>query len=134
IGIAWGSGGSYSESLLSMAAMVNIMTDIKAGAEFETASLDDRIVNTGRLFVSMKPSSSLVLRGGVFYSSMTEAISRQGPGFSAGAGYLIGQLTINGAFSWSTLKGDWDYYGYEGLESFTGTSPVISLGAAWEVD
>ncbi|MEN8209928.1 MAG: hypothetical protein ABFR50_11835, partial [Candidatus Fermentibacteria bacterium] len=38
IGIAWSSGGSYSESLLSMAAMVNIMTDIKAGAEFETAS------------------------------------------------------------------------------------------------
>lgn len=130
-GLAWSSGGSFSESQLSMGGTIDFMTDIKMGAELEVASLDERTIYTGRVFGRVKPSSSIVLRGGLYFASATEAISRQGLGFSAGAGYEIGQFTVNGAFSWSPLKGDSDYYGYNGLESFSGTSPVVSLGFAW---
>ena len=130
-GLAWEAEGSFAESRLSIGGAFDFTRDIKMGPEVEVASLDERNVYIGRMFGSVYPSGSMALRGGIFFNSATEAISRQGLGFSLGAGYEIGEFTVNGAFSWSPLKGDRDYYGYSGLESFSGTSSVVSVGIDW---
>ncbi len=134
LGLSWSSPGKYTESILSMGGMVDVTSDITTGTEVEIATMNERNIYTGRVFGKVKPCESLILRGGAFYSSATEEISRQGSGVSAGAGYILGAFTINGAFSWSTLRGDWDKYGYEGLESYEGTNPRLSVGLAWEID
>ncbi len=134
LGLSWSSGGKFTESVFSMGGMVGVASNITTGAELEIATHDERNIYTGRVFGRVKPTDALILRAGAFYGSATEEISRQGPGVSAGVGYIIGRVMINGAFSWSTLRGDRDNCGYEELESFEGTTSRLSVGLVWGLD
>lgn len=125
---SWTSPGDYSYGISALGAKYMFSDRFSAGAEVERALLNERDINTGRLFATFKPSETLTLRCGVSYATETDEISREGLGVSAGAGYDFGILTVHGAYSRSSISGDYDAYGYQDLESYEGNSSIISLG------
>jgi hypothetical protein len=134
LGISWSSPGKYIAEKLALGGVVDISPHTSAGAELEVATLNERSIYSGRVFGRIKPFEFLILRVGAFYNSYTEEISSEGFGASAGAGYIIGKFTINGAYSSYNIRGDHDYYGYSGLESYEGAVSRIVVGMAWRLN
>ncbi|OPL19185.1 MAG: hypothetical protein AVO35_12090 [Candidatus Aegiribacteria sp. MLS_C] len=129
LGASWASPGDYTPGILAAGGAVNITSFLTAGAELESSVLDDAEALTGRVFCMARPMDDIVLRTGIFHAAHTECISREGLGLGVGAGYTTGIFTINAGISWSPVKGMLDHYGYTGMESYEGTSTVVSLGA-----
>jgi len=128
-GASWSSPDEYTPGFLAAGGMVNVLENLTVGVEIESAVLDEAEVLTGRAFCIARPTGSLTLRTGLFHTAYTEWISREGLGFGCGAGYTISMFTINAGFSWSPVKGEFDHYGYDGMESYEGSTTIISLGA-----
>ncbi|MBN2587000.1 MAG: hypothetical protein JXA64_04270 [Candidatus Fermentibacteraceae bacterium] len=129
LGASWSSPDDYTPRFLAAGGMVNVLENLTVGAEMESAVLDEAEVLTERFFCIARPAGNLTLRTGLFHTAYTEWISREGLGFGCGAGYTIGMFTINAGFSWSPVKGEFDHYGYDGMESYEGGTTIISLGA-----
>lgn len=129
LGASWASPGDYTARLLAAGGAVEITSGLTAGAEVESSVLDESEVLTGRVFCIVRPMENLALRTGLFHAARTEWISREGLGLGLGAGYATGLFTINAGISWSPVKGMFDHYGYTGMESYEGSTTVVSLGA-----
>ena len=126
--VSWSPEGNYTDSRLTLGGKVRITDVLEAGAEIDNAVLDARDLQTGRVFASFQTSSSLTLRGGLFYTSRTEEVSPQGVGFSCGGGFTTGRFLINLGLSVFPVRGEFDRYGYTEMTSYQGTGTVVSAG------
>lgn len=129
LGASWSSPDDYTPEVLAAGGMVDILRTLTAGAEIESSSTEEYEFITGRLFCIARPVDNLALRAGLSHTGYTERISREGLGFGCGAGYSIGIFTVNAGFSRTPVRGDFDHYGYDGLESYDGSTTIISIGA-----
>ena len=126
--VSWSQGGEYTDTRFAMGGKMEITEGLEAGAEFQSDALNQRDLQTARVFASYRTSPSLVLRGGLFFSPYTEEVSREGMGFSCGGGFTTGWFMINLGFGVFPVRGQLDGYGYTEMTSYDGTAAVVSAG------
>lgn len=127
-GLCWSSPGDLTDAVIAGGGMADLSGVLSAGGELEVRDSHEGDILTGRIFCTVRLSGRLAFRAGLFSTGSSSEISREGTGFSGGAGYSAGSIAVNAAFSWSPIRGWRDGYGYDELESYDGESLLISLG------
>jgi len=131
IGISWVSSGEHYDSRITAGGMVYTESQSFIGAEVEVIAPGDKNAIVGRLFGQVNPSETYVFRGALFFADRGDEVEREGLGVSAGVGIALGQLSFNGAFSWSSTKRDSDTFGHDDMDLVKDSQSILSIGLSW---
>jgi hypothetical protein len=135
IGISWASATDHYDARIAAGALL-YTGDSKQGAfGIEAEIVDPGEANNleARLIGQFSPSSSLIFRGALSISDRNEEIESQGIGISLGTGIALGRITLNGAFSWSSITRE--SYAFSALDpiDIKISRSLLSFGLNWNL-
>ncbi|NOQ23510.1 MAG: hypothetical protein GQ565_12805 [Candidatus Aegiribacteria sp.] len=105
IGVSWASATDHYDARIAAGALL-YTGELKQGAlgiEAEIVDPGDANNLEGRFIGQLSPSNSLTFRGALSFIDRNEEVESQGVGLSFGAAIGLGRITLNGAFSWSSI-------------------------------
>jgi hypothetical protein len=81
----------------------------------------------------MTPSNSLTFRGALSFQDVGGDVPGQGFGISVGAGVALGRVTLNGAYSWSSLTREEVAYSAYTPSDIKVSRSLLSVGVNWNL-
>jgi len=135
VGISWASGSDHYDARIAAGAILYTGDSNQGALGVEAEIVDPGGVNNleGRLIGQISPSNSLTFRGALSFIDGNTEVESQGVGLSFGTGIALGRVTLNGAFSWSSITresnafSNWDPIDIELSQS------LLSVGLNWNL-
>ena len=135
IGVSWASATDHYDARIASGILL-YTGDSKQGAlgiEAEIVDPGDANNLEGRLIGQFSPSNSLAFRGALSISDRNKEIESQGIGLSFGAGLGFGRITLNGAFSWSSVtRESFAFSAWDPIDIKVSQS-LLSFGLNWNL-
>ncbi len=135
IGISWASATDHYDARIAAGALL-YAGDSKQGAlgvEAEIVDPGGANILEGKFIGQLSPSSSLTFRGALSFIDGNAEIESQGLGLSFGTGIAFGRITLNGAFSWSSITRESYAFSLEDPIDIKVSQSLLSFGLNWNL-
>ena len=135
LGVSWASPSEHYDGRIAAGAILYTgeMRQAAFGAEIEIVDPGDANALHARILGQFHPAGSLTFRGAITFSDRGDEIKRQGIGLALGTGIAFGKLTLNAAYSWSSVDRDGIAFGYTEPEYIKNSSSILSAGLNWNI-
>lgn len=133
LGVSWASPSEHYDGRIAAGAILYTgeFNQGAFGAEIEIIDPGDANALQVRIMGQFHPAGSLTFRGALTFSDRGDEIKRQGIGLALGAGIAFGKLTLNSAYSWSSINRDEITFGYTESADIKLSSSILSIGLNW---
>lgn len=135
LGVSWASPSDHYDGRIAAGAIL-YTGEFKQGAiggEVEIIDPGDANALQARIMGQFHPAGSLTFRGAFSFSDRGDEIKRQGIGIALGVGIAFGKLTLNSAYSWSSVDRGGIAFGYTESEDIKLSSSILSVGLNWNI-
>lgn len=133
LGVSWASPSEHYDGRIAAGAIL-YTGEFRQGAfggEIEIIDPGDANALQARIIGQFHPAGSLTFRGAFTFSDRGDEIKRQGIGLALGAGIAFGKLTLNSAYSWSSIDRGGITFGYTEPEDVKLSTSILSVGLNW---
>lgn len=133
LGVSWASPSEHYDGRIAAGAIL-YTGEFKQGAfggEIEIIDPGDSNELQARIIGQFHPAGSLTFRGAFTFSDRGDEIRRKGIGLALGVGIAFGKLTLNSAYSCSSIDSGGISFGYTEAEDIKLSSSILSVGLNW---
>jgi len=135
IGISWASATDHYDARIAAGGILYTGESKQGALGLEAEIVDPGDANNleARIIGQISPSNSLIFRGALSIIDRNKEIESQGVGLSLGTGIALGRITLNGAFSWSSITRESYAFSTWNPIDIKLTQALLSFGLNWNL-
>ncbi|MCD4774578.1 MAG: hypothetical protein K8S15_00840 [Candidatus Aegiribacteria sp.] len=135
IGISWASATDHYDARIAAGGMLYTGESKQGALGIEAEIVDPGDANNleARIIGQIMSSSTLAFRGALSFIDRNGDIESQGMGLSVGSGVVLGRITLNGAFSWSSIKRESCVFSEWDNSDINLSQSLLSFGFDWNL-